>query len=130
MVDTAIKGIEATRGCYCLAARKRARELTREYEKVLRPHGLRATQFSVLAALTQTGPLPVSKLADILGLERTTLTRVANVMGKHKWLKVTGSAKDGRVQTLAIASTGKKKLAVAFPDWKRVQDQVSKELSK
>ena len=126
MSDIHIKGFEQTRECYCLAARKRARELTRQYEKALRLHGLRATQFSVLAALIQTGPLPLSRLADILGLERTTLTRVASVMEKRGWLKLGGLKSDKRVLTLAVTASGKKKLAAAFPDWKRVQDEIGK----
>ncbi|MFB9807040.1 hypothetical protein ACFFQF_18180 [Haladaptatus pallidirubidus] len=48
----------ATKDCHCLAARRRAREITRLYEEKLRPHGLRATQFSVLAALALKGPTP------------------------------------------------------------------------
>src|SRR5438270_125986 len=37
--------------CRCLAARRNARAITRHFEAELRPHGLRATQFSILPAL-------------------------------------------------------------------------------
>ncbi len=121
--------IEQTRACHCLAARKLARALTRRYEVALRPHGLRATQFSVLAALAQTGPIPVSRLADILGLERTTLTRGAGIMEKHGWLKISCNKQDRRIQTLTLSQAGKEKLAAAFPAWKQVQDQISGEFS-
>jgi DNA-binding MarR family transcriptional regulator len=124
MVDVSLKGIEETRGCYCLAARKRARELTRRYEAALRPYGLRATQFSVLAALAQTGPLPLSKLADQLGLERTTLTRVAGVMERDGRVSVT-QGDDERVRELGITSKGKRVLAAALPAWERVQSSVA-----
>jgi len=124
MIELAPEEIEETRGCYCLAARKRARELTRRYEAALRPQGLRATQFSVLAALAQTGPQPISKLAGILGLERTTLTRVAGVMQKAGWLSVT-SGSDERIRILGITMNGKRVLAAALPAWKRVQDEIT-----
>ncbi len=119
---------EETRACHCLAARKFARALTRRYELALRPHGLRATQFSVLAALAQTGPIPVSRLAGILGLERTTLTRGAGLMEKHGWIKISCHKQDRRIQSLTLTPAGKEKLTAAFPDWKQVQDQVSREL--
>lgn len=126
MVDTSLKGIAVTRDCHCLAARKRARELTRQYEAALRPFGLRATQFSVLAALAQTGPLPLSKLAGLLGLERTTLTRIAGVMERDSRISVT-QGDDERVRVLNITAKGRRALAKALPAWKGVQDKITKE---
>jgi DNA-binding MarR family transcriptional regulator len=125
MTNVALKGIEETQACYCLAARKRARELTRRYEVALRPFGLRATQFSVLAALAQTGPLPLSRLADLLGLERTSLTRIAGVLERDGRISVT-QGDDERVRELGITATGKRVLASALPAWKRVQHDVAK----
>jgi len=124
MVKIPLKGIEETQDCYCLAARKRARELTRRYEVALRPFGLRATQFSVLAALAQAGPLPLSKLAEILGLERTSLTRIAGVLERDARISVT-QGDDERVRVLDITTTGKRVLASALPAWKRVQDGIT-----
>lgn len=124
MVDIQLEELEETRKCHCLAVRKRARVLTRRYEAALRPLGLRATQFSVLAALAQTGPLPISKLAGVLGLERTTLTRVAGVMEKAGWLFI-ASGKDERVRVVGITAKGERLLAAALPAWKRVQDDIT-----
>jgi len=126
MEDVPLAGLEQTRQCHCLAARRRAREVTRRYEAALRPHGLRATQFSVLAALAQMGPVPVSKLAGLLGLERTTLTRVAGVMERDGWLSGAPGS-DGRVRVLGITTLGRQVLATALPAWKQVQDSLTKE---
>lgn len=125
MSKISLDGIEETQSCYCLAARKRARELTRRYEAALRPFGLRATQFSVLAALAQTGPLPLSRLAELLGLERTTLTRIVAVLERDNRIAVT-QGDDERVHELSITTTGKRVLASALPAWKRVQDDITK----
>jgi DNA-binding MarR family transcriptional regulator len=64
-----------TQQCACSAARRKSRELTRFYEHSMRGSGLRAAQFTLLATLIQTGPMPATRLADFLGLDRTTLTR-------------------------------------------------------
>ncbi len=128
MSNSELNGIEQTRGCYCLEARRHARELTRRYETALRPHGLRATQFSVLAALAQTGSLPISKLAEILGLERTTLTRVAGVMKDKAWLDIQVAENDVRIRYLTLTEQGKEKLIAALPDWRRIQNEVHDEL--
>lgn len=97
---------------------------------VLRPHGLRATQFSVLAALAQTGSLPVSRLAEILGLERTTLTRVAGVMKDKGWMDISVAETDERIRYLATTESGKNKLKAAFPDWQGIHDEVHLELKR
>jgi DNA-binding MarR family transcriptional regulator len=116
----------ACRNCYCLAARRRARAITRLYEKKLRPHGLRATQFSVLAALALKGATPVKELADLLGLERTTLTRIGAVLERNGWV-ATAASPDARERPLRLTVAGGRKLAAAFPAWKSVQDSLDRQ---
>ena len=115
-----------TRRCYCLAARREARELTRLYEDKLRPHGLRATQFSILAALWIKGATPLTELADVLGLERTTLTRSAGVMERNGWVE-DASADDARARPLQLTEAGRAKVEAAYPAWKEVQDMLDRE---
>ena len=74
--------------CRCLAARRNARAITRHFEAKLRRHGLKATQFSLLASLALTGPKPMRDLAELLGLERTTLTRNAALLDRNGWIDV------------------------------------------
>jgi DNA-binding MarR family transcriptional regulator len=104
-----------------LAARRRAREITRVFEAKLRPHGLRATQFSVLAALAGKGPTPIGDLADLLGLERTTLTRSATLLKGKGWIAAAPSG-DAREHTLRLTTRGRKKLEKAFPAWQEAQE--------
>ena len=115
--------LSATRACHCLAARHRARELTRLYERKLRPHGLRATQFSILAALALKGPTPVSELAGLLGLERTTLTRSAALLERNGWVGA-AQADDPREHPRRLTRAGRRKLEAAFPAWKEAQSLV------
>ncbi len=116
--------LRATRECACLAARKHARLLTREFDRKLRPHGLRSTQFSVLAALVQTGPILLGDLADLLGLDRTTLTRGVAILEKRGWAATAG-ATDARTRPLQITDAGTQRLAEALPDWQRAQQEAT-----
>jgi len=118
--------LAATPGCWCLAARRRARALTRFYEKHLRPHGLRATQFSILASLALKGPTPIGELARVLGLERTTLTRSAALLERNGWLRSV-QPEDPRERPLEITPAGHAKLRVALPAWKEAQEMASRE---
>lgn len=120
--------LAATKHCHCLAARRNARAITRLYEEKLRPHGLRATQFSVLAALALKGPTRTSELADFLGLERTTLTRSAALLERNGWVGA-AQARNARQRPLRVTPAGRRKLEAAFPAWKQAQDLVDRELA-
>jgi DNA-binding MarR family transcriptional regulator len=113
--------------CHCLAARRQARALTRLYEAKLRPHGLRATQFSVLVALAAAGPAPIGALAGALGVERTTLTRGATLLERNGWVAAEG-AQDGRERHLRLTEAGRAKLEAAYPAWKTAQDAAKRTL--
>jgi DNA-binding MarR family transcriptional regulator len=117
----------ATRDCLCLAARRAAREITREFDRALRAHGLRATQFSLLAALELRGSTRVSDLAELLGTERTTLTRNLAVAEQHGLVRSAAGA-DARERILTISGTGRKALHAALSSWKVVQARVQRRL--
>src|SRR5262249_11550175 len=111
--------------CYCLAARRRAREITRFYDRRLKEHGLRSTQFSVLAVLAMYDSMPLVKLADALGLERTTLTRSAVLLEKRGWIR-SDPSDDARMRPLRLTKSGRQKLEGAFPIWKAAQKEAKK----
>lgn len=119
--------LSATKGCHCLAARRRARVITRLYEEKLRLHGLRATQFSVLTALALKGPIPLGEHANLLGLERTTLTRSADRLEDEGWV-AEAESEDARERRLKLTSTGREKVESAYPAWKEAQDEVDQQM--
>lgn len=112
-----------TTECLCLAARRKARALTRAFDERLRPHGLRSTQFSVLAALALAGPNPVGDLAELLGLERSSLSRAAGHLEGRGWV-ATVPAEDARVRQLSLTAAGRAKLEEAYPSWAAVQERL------
>lgn len=111
------------RACACSALRRASRAVTQHYEASFRGTGLRATQFTLLATLIQTGPLPVSALAASLGLERTSLTRNLRPLERRGLVAATGD-KDQRVRRVAITPEGEKSAAAALGAWKRAQASV------
>ena len=66
--------------CLCLHSRRAARRLTQIYDDALRSSGLRVTQFQLLSAVQSAGPVTQHRLADLLGTDRTTLTRNLGVL--------------------------------------------------
>ena len=106
--------------CFCFGLRRAARIVTQHYDRHLRQAGLRATQFTVLATLAQTGPMPLNRLARRLGLERTTLTRNLRPLEAKGWLTV-NVEEDRRVHMVAVTSAGEKAANDALPFWRKAQ---------
>ena len=111
----------ACRQCVCTAARRRSRDLTRTFEKAMRGSGVRGTQFTLLATLVQTGPIPTTRLAEFQGLERTTLTRNLSRLVRDGFVQI-HEGKDRRVRKVAITPAGEEAARRAFPFWKKAQD--------
>jgi DNA-binding MarR family transcriptional regulator len=110
----------AARQCVCTAARRHSRELTRRFEKAMRGSGVHVTQFTLLATLVQTGPIPTTRLADFQGLERTTLTRNLALLVRHGFVRI-DEGDDRRVRKVAITPAGEQAARRAYPFWKKAQ---------
>ncbi len=111
--------------CLCLASRRAARAITRRFERELRPHGLRATQFSLLVTLTLAGPCQVGELAERLGVERTTLTRNLAPLRANGLVQIRAADTDARARVLAITDQGRTAIGRALPAWERAQTATS-----
>jgi DNA-binding MarR family transcriptional regulator len=122
---TTAPDISACASCLCLASRQAARAITSSYDRRLRPHGLRTTQFTILAMLMLRGPTALGELAKGLGLERTTLTRNLALLESKGWVSIRSGDTDSRSRIIAVTGAGRSLVHAAYPDWRRVQQQVS-----
>jgi DNA-binding MarR family transcriptional regulator len=111
---------QVARGCACQAARRAARELTRAYDESLRPSGLRTTQFSILVAVALMRAPTMSRLAEAVGLERTTLTRDLRPLSERGLVAV-GPGADRRSRVVELTDAGRAAVAAAMPHWRRAQ---------
>jgi DNA-binding MarR family transcriptional regulator len=101
--------------------------VTQHYETYFRGTGMRATQFTLLATLAQTGPLPLTALASMLGLERTSLTRNLRPL-EDKGLVKSLADDDQRVRRVAITKKGETAALAALDVWKKAQSSVDRVL--
>ena len=107
--------------CLCLASRRAARAMTRLFERQLRPHGIRATQFTALVVLSMAGPLSIGALAGAIGVERTTLSRNLTRLAARGWIEIAGAADDARSRIVTVTPQGRAMLAAALPAWRKAQ---------
>ncbi len=124
----AANDISACANCLCLASRQAARAITGAYDRRLRPHGIRITQFTILVMLMLRGPTAVGELAKGLGLERTTLTRNLALLDAKGWVAIRPGGTDSRVRIITVTKAGRSLVHKAYPDWRKVQEQVSRTL--
>jgi DNA-binding MarR family transcriptional regulator len=109
--------------CACEGLRRTARAVTQHYEDALAPSGLRATQFPILVALASAGPLPVTRLATALGLDRTTLTRNMRALLDQGLIAI-ADGEDRRTRVVALTPKGRRSLAEALGMWEEAQASV------
>ena len=114
-------------GCLCDGLRRASRAVTRHYQRHFRGTGLVGTQFSMLSVLIRGGPMPVGRIAKLLDVERTTLTRNLRPLEKKRWIAISGDA-DGRMRVIEITAKGKAVARAALPNWRAAQASVGPKL--
>lgn len=109
--------------CTCLHVRKAARAITQLYDEVLQPTGLRSTQFNLLVAVALAGDAPVTRLAEALVMDRTTLARNLKPLASLGLL-VIDAGTDRRRHLVRLTEQGRQALVTALPYWQQAQHQM------
>jgi DNA-binding MarR family transcriptional regulator len=113
--------------CYALAARKKARYLTRLYDNSLAPSGLSVSQFSILSLLALNGKLKLAALADLLIMERTSLVRALKPLQTAGYI-VTERADGARAFDVLLSASGLAKVREAAPLWHAAQAEFERQV--
>lgn len=115
----------AVRGCTCARLRRLSRRITAVYNRALAPSGMRVTQYSLLNSVRRGGPVAMSRLAEAMDMDRTTLTRNLRPLLAAGWLRMQDDPDDARVRRVALTAKGESHLAEARVYWRRAQDEVA-----
>src|ERR1700722_20334697 len=102
--------------CMCANFRRTTRALTQLYENALRPLGLRATQFTILQALSLAGEVTQSQLGGILAMDSTTLSRTLRIMDREGWIAERRGL-DRRERRLCLSKAGGTQFQPRLPPW-------------
>lgn len=114
--------------CCCFNMRRVSRAVTQYYDHHLEQVGIRATQFTLLAALATTEAKTLTQIADSLVMDRTTLTRNLKPLEKMQLLEAVGT-QDKRSKSYCLSLVGKQLLAKAFPIWQKAQNNLVNAMS-
>ena len=101
--------------------------MTRFYDDMLAPAGLKATQLTMLGAISISGPTRMSELAEMLALDKTTLTRNLKLLQDDGLIEI-AAGDDRRVRIVAMTRAGTDALELALPRWREAQRRVVEHL--
>jgi DNA-binding MarR family transcriptional regulator len=110
--------------CLCLHVQRAARALARRFDEALSPFGLTNGQFSLLMSLNRPQPPPMGPVANLLAMDRTTLTAALKPLERRALVKVFPDPSDRRSHILKLTGKGRNLLARAVPVWKSTHDEV------
>jgi DNA-binding MarR family transcriptional regulator len=113
--------------CLCVNLRMASRVVTQLYDDVFAPTGLRSTQFPILLALALSGSSPLTRLAEMLAMDRTTLTRNLRPLEARGWVRAM-VGDDHRTRVVALTEAGRAVLDDALPYWERGHERVTEAL--
>jgi DNA-binding MarR family transcriptional regulator len=105
--------------CTGARARRLTRRMTSFYEHHLRGVGITLPQYSLLMRLSDS-PQPLTRLAECLEMDRTTLTRNLRPLLEQGWVAEV-SGQDARRRLLVVTRAGARFRARAAKRWEQAQ---------
>ena len=115
--------------CACFNLQKATRAVSQFYNKILKPSGLRGTQYSILRVLAVIDSGSITNIANLMVVDRTTLTRNLRPLEKRKLVKIV-PGKDQRSREVRLTKKGKDTLITAIPLWEEAQKRFSEGMGK
>ncbi len=115
--------------CACTTVKKLSRILGRVYDAGLADAGINITQLAVIRCINRRPGEPLSRVAEELELDRTSLYRAINPMIRDGWI-VVSDGPDSRSRTAKLTRKGNNLLAKARAGWDSVQDAIVQKFGK
>jgi DNA-binding MarR family transcriptional regulator len=105
--------------CLCLHLQRAARATARRFDTAFRPLDLTNGQFSLLMSLNRPDPAGMRDVANLLAMDRTTLTAALKPLERRGQVTLPVDPADRRSRQVALTPLGRSLLATALPIWQR-----------
>jgi DNA-binding MarR family transcriptional regulator len=109
-----------TLACASTTLRSAARAVSRGYDAAMAGDDLTVNQFAILRRIARAGELPLSRLAERLVMDRTTLYRALEPMTRAGWVAIE-PAPSGRARIVRLTRDGERRMAAGTPAWEAAQ---------
>ncbi|TGL36783.1 MarR family transcriptional regulator [Leptospira koniambonensis] len=115
--------------CLNVSLRRTARLVTSYYDFILKPSGLRITQFSILVGIGHEEECSITDLSRLTDIDRTTLQRSLEILKRDNLIRIE-KKEAGNIRNLSLTKKGESKLADAILLWEEAQSKLTKSLGK
>lgn len=109
--------------CALAATRRTARLMTQFYDACLAEAGIEAAQFALLMALDTAKDKGQAALGQMLGMDKTTLSRNLKVLRAKGWIE-SATGEDARRRSISLTAQGRARLREAKPAWRRAGEEL------
>lgn len=113
--------------CLALHLRRASRRISRWFDAALAPHGLDISQFNLLSAVAALESAPLTTIAEILGVDPSTLSRTLKPLSRQNLVSITGGRGRGGLH-LSLSLRGQDVFSAASQAWKATQSQIAQAL--
>jgi DNA-binding MarR family transcriptional regulator len=115
--------------CAAFNLRRAARKATQAFDQALKPTGLKITQFSLLVAAHLESNQSLGRLAALMGMDRTTLSRNLRILAKRGLLTLE-EGRDRREVRVSLTPAGVEAMERASGHWAEAQRRVEEGLGR
>ena len=113
--------------CICIALRKASRRMTAVYDDALATAGINLAQFSLLRNIDRHAPVSLTRLGDIVELDRSTLGRNVRVLERMGLVSIEAGS-DQREAAVALTTAGKATLDRSLKLWGDAQNGIHRKI--
>lgn len=107
--------------CACTALKKASRAISRRYDDALAGTGLGIAQFAILRSIARNGDMPLSRLAEAMVMDRTSLYRALGPLTRQGWIAIASGA--GRSKSASLTPEGIAAMEAATGPWEAAQSR-------
>jgi DNA-binding MarR family transcriptional regulator len=119
--------LEVEKSCLALNLRRVERIVCQIYDTALRPFGIKSTQFSLMVTVHAMQPAPLSRIADRINIDRTTLTRNLSLLKASGLIEIS-RGDDLRERMISMTKKGDAVIVAAFPIWTATQMKLTSKM--
>lgn len=109
---------QVEQSCVGYSLRQLDRVITNIYNSEFAAIGITSSQFNIFTAIAKMQPVSPAKVAKVMQLEKSSLSRNLEIMRRNGWLLTEGNS---RAMQLSLTEKGEDIYGRAFPYWEKAQ---------
>ena len=113
--------------CTDCKLRQLSRAVSRHFDENLRAHGLRSSQYSLLAYINEDGSSQLNHLAKRMRVEASTISRTVFTLVESGFVEIV-QGKNRRTTAVRLTEVGERTLEAARPSWDAANKKLSQKM--